>query len=73
MSEFLRQLVFGFNGRSRSSCRWSTADARVCTYALGTTQVYMGGELDEKPKHGLVTQTLAKIVMSVVKQVRAAS
>lgn len=29
----------------------------------------MGGELDERPKQGLVTQTVSKIVMSFAKQV----
>lgn len=33
-------------------------------------QVYMGAELDERPKQGLVTQTVSKIVMSFAKQVR---
>lgn len=33
-------------------------------------KVYMGGELGERPKQGLVTQTLSKIVMSFAKQVR---
>ncbi|CAN0461692.1 unnamed protein product, partial [Ectocarpus sp. 8 AP-2014] len=32
-------------------------------------EVYMGGELDERPKQGLVTQTVSKIVMSFAKQV----
>ena len=32
-------------------------------------QVYMGGELDERPKQGLVTQTVSKIVMGFAKQV----
>ncbi|CAM9517348.1 unnamed protein product, partial [Hapterophycus canaliculatus] len=31
-------------------------------------EVYMGGELEERPKQGLVTQTLSKIVMSFAKQ-----
>lgn len=31
----------------------------------------MGGELGERPKQGLVTQTVSKIVMSFAKQVRA--
>lgn len=29
----------------------------------------MGGELDERPKQGLVTQTVSKIVMGFAKQV----
>ena len=32
----------------------------------------MGGELGERPKQGLVTQTVSKIVMSFAKQVCAA-
>lgn len=35
-------------------------------------QVYMGGELGERPKQGLVTQTVSKIVMSFAKQVGCA-
>lgn len=31
----------------------------------------MGGELAERPKQGLVTQTVSKIVMSFAKQVCA--
>eukprot|EP00752_Nemacystus_decipiens_P007824 g6989.t1 len=31
-------------------------------------EVYMGGELGERPKQGLVTQTVSKIVMSFAKQ-----
>lgn len=33
-------------------------------------QVLMGGELEEKPKLGMVTQAMAKLVMSFAKQVR---
>lgn len=40
----------------------------MCAFLHG--KVFMGGELEEKPKQGLVTQTLSKIVMSFAKQVR---
>lgn len=38
---------------------------------LSTLQVYMGAELDERPKQGLVTQTVSKVVMTFAKQVRS--
>lgn len=37
---------------------------------IGLYQVYMGAELEERPKQGLVTQTVSKIVMSFAKQAR---
>ncbi|CAM9874990.1 unnamed protein product [Ascophyllum nodosum] len=36
--------------------------------SLPKGEVYMGGELEERPKQGLVTQTVSKIVMSFAKQ-----